>query len=68
MEVEAEKIAREFHYSYEGLAPAFSYETREASRVPWCDVPEANRLLMIATVGSLLARGVITAGEQTRRG
>lgn len=56
---EAEAIARAFHEAYERWAPAFAYETREASAVPWDDVPVSNRLLMIATVQDLLDRGVI---------
>jgi hypothetical protein len=59
----AEVIARQFHSAYERLAPAHGYETREASAVPWDDVPERNRLLMQATVGALLERGVIICGE-----
>lgn len=45
-----EALARRFHEAYERLAPEFSYETRKASAVPWEDVPENNRRLMIATV------------------
>lgn len=55
-----EEIARAFHDTYERLAPAFSYETREESAVDWEDVPEDNRLLMIATVTQLLEDGVIS--------
>jgi hypothetical protein len=58
-----ERIARAFHEAYERLAPEFSYRTREASAVPWEDVPQQNRDLMIATVGDLLARGIIANGE-----
>lgn len=50
----AEAIARLFHDMYERLAPAFGYRTREASAVPWDDVPQANRDLMTATVGGVL--------------
>lgn len=46
----AEPMARRFHEAYERLAPGFGYKTREASAVPWDDVPENNRLLMIRTV------------------
>jgi hypothetical protein len=55
------EVAELFHQAYEALAPLHGYETREASAVPWADVPEANRRLMIATVGrvrsELRARG-----------
>lgn len=46
--MDAEQIARLFHETYEELAPQFGYETREASRKPWKDVPEKNKKLMIA--------------------
>jgi hypothetical protein len=54
-----EAIARAFHDAYERLAPDFGYRTREESAVPWEDVPEANKKLMIATVDALIAEGVI---------
>lgn len=37
----ADIIAAAFHDHYERLAPQFGYETREASRTKWADVPEA---------------------------
>lgn len=46
----AEIIAQRFHEAYERLAPSYGYRTREASAVPWEQVPEQNRALMIATV------------------
>lgn len=55
----AELIAQAFHETYEKLAPDFGYKTREASAVPWEDVPENNRNLMVATTRSLLATGMI---------
>ncbi len=58
---DAETIAEAFHDAYERLAPAHGYKTREASAKPWGDVPENNRLLMIAVVEELLERGVIVA-------
>lgn len=48
-EMGAEFLARLFHEAYERLAPEFGYRTREASAVPWEDVPENNKRLMIAT-------------------
>jgi hypothetical protein len=45
-----EGIARAFHEAYESLAEGFGYQTRRASAVPWEDVPEANKALMIATI------------------
>lgn len=58
-EQEAEVIAIAFHALYEELAPAFDYETRQASRQPWSMIPENNRDLMVATVRALLAAGAI---------
>lgn len=56
----AESIAREFHQTYEQLAPDFSYTTREESAKPWEQVPEQNKSLMIAVVEDLLEREVIS--------
>lgn len=55
----AEQIAKAFHDAYERLAPKHGYETREASRKPWEEVPENNRELMTAVVTELLDDGVI---------
>lgn len=55
----AQKVAQEFHESYERQAPDFGYKTREASAVPWKDVPSANKELMIAVVQDLIDRGVV---------
>jgi hypothetical protein len=52
---DAESVARLYHETYERLAPSFGYETREASRVPWDNVPERNKRLMIATAAEMLA-------------
>jgi len=43
-----EELAQLFHETYERLAPAFGYRTREESAVPWDEVPDGNRSLMIA--------------------
>ena len=59
----AEDIAREFHETYERLAPEHNYETRPASSVPWSAVPEQNKGLMIAVVSNLLSRNVIRRGS-----
>ena len=48
------EAARLFHDTYERLAPEYDYKTREASAVPWEDVPEHNRELMIATCAIVL--------------
>lgn len=49
----SEELARAFHEAYERLAPSFGYETRKASAVPWEQVPEQNRNLMIAVAGEI---------------
>lgn len=58
-DVAAERVAREFHETYERLAPDHDYRTREASAKPWAEVPEQNKGLMTAVVNDLLERGVI---------
>ena len=58
----AHEIAREFHETYERLAPNYDYETREASAKPWEDVPEQNKLLMVGVVADLLDKRVIRPG------
>jgi hypothetical protein len=57
--VTAEQIAAAFHEAYERLAPDHGYETRRESAVPWEEVPERNRDLMVAVVQDLLDRQVI---------
>ena len=42
-----EELAKFFHETYEEIAPLFGYETRKESAVPWDQVPEKNRFLMI---------------------
>lgn len=50
-----EELAKQFHATYERLAPKFGYETRPQSRVEWEQVPEQNKMLMIATAAEVLA-------------
>lgn len=50
----AERLARRFHEAYERLAPSFGYETRPDSAVPWEQVPQQNRALMIAVCAEIL--------------
>ena len=47
--------AQVLHEAYERLAPDFGYETRRESAVPWDEVPENNRRLMVAVAGEVLA-------------
>jgi hypothetical protein len=49
-----EELAQLFHETYERLAPEHNYQTRKASAVPWSDVPENNKNLMIAVAGEVL--------------
>lgn len=58
-EERAERVAEAFHEAYERLARDHGYVTRERSAVPWAEVPEDNKGLMIATAHDLLDRGVI---------
>jgi hypothetical protein len=59
----AEEIAIAFHETYENFAPNYGYKTREASAVPWQDVPGTNKALMIAVVADLLDRNIIEPGD-----
>lgn len=52
----AENLARRFHETYERLAPQFGYETRKDSAVPWSEVPERNRALMVAVAAEIRAQ------------
>jgi hypothetical protein len=52
--MDPEDLARLFHETYEELAPQFGYTTRISSKVPWTNVPEPNKSLMIATAKSVL--------------
>lgn len=64
---DAEAVARMFHEAYERLAPAFGYVTRDETRVPWEQVPERNRRLMIAVAAEVLAELFSTAEHPTQR-
>jgi hypothetical protein len=43
------------HDAYEKAATGAGWETNPASRKPWADVPEANKVTMRAAVSALLA-------------
>jgi hypothetical protein len=53
---EAEALARDFHETYERLAPQFGYETRPESAKPWAQVPGQNQRLMVAVAAEILGR------------
>jgi hypothetical protein len=65
--VTAEGIARLFHDTYERLAPEHGYETRKASAVRWEDVPAANKSLMTAVAGHVLAALAGDSGDLPAR-
>lgn len=50
----AEELAELFHETYEGLAPHFKWTTYQETAVPWKEVPEPNRSLMIVTASIVL--------------
>jgi hypothetical protein len=50
----AEQLAQLFHDTYERLAPEFGYTTRKTSAVPWMEVLEPNKSLMIAVAKQIL--------------
>lgn len=50
----AEQLAQLFHDHYERMAPEFGYTSRISSAVPWQEVPEPNKSLMIATARLVL--------------
>lgn len=60
----SELVAEQFHAAYEHAAVNLGYATREESRVPWDEVPDKNRAVMIETARDLLARGLIMAGPK----
>ncbi len=51
-----EELAQTFHETYERFAPDFGYKTREASAVPWGEVPAKNKALMTAVCASILVQ------------
>jgi len=51
-----EEVARFLHSEYERLAPAFDYETRRESAVPWEQLLDSNRKLMLAATTSVMLK------------
>jgi hypothetical protein len=51
-----EELAQLFHETYEKLAPNYGYTTRRSSAVPWEEVPEPNKSLMIAVAKRILEK------------
>jgi len=58
--IDEQRIAKEFHETYERLAPEHGYLTRSACNVPWSAVPANNKSLMRAVVRNLIDRKVIS--------
>jgi hypothetical protein len=58
-----EQACQVMHDAYEKAAVGAGWETNPASRKPWADVPEANKVTMRAAVGALLA--AIEAEQET---
>lgn len=54
MNITPEQLAKQFHDTYERLAPDFGYNTRKESAVDWKDVPDNNKLLMIETCKQII--------------
>ncbi len=61
-------LARRFHETYERLAPSFGYDTRPDSAVPWDEVPERNRNLMIAVCAEVARAALGPADRNTTDG
>lgn len=64
--MKAEELAKTFHKHYELLAPGKGYETRKATAVPWWELPQANRELMIGTAQKVIGE-LIEPIEKERR-
>ena len=54
MSDDVERLCEVMHDAYETAAVASGWATQERSRVPWTDVPEANKITMRAAVQALL--------------
>jgi len=58
-----ERIARAFHDEYEAWAAASGWETQEATRTGFDDLPAENRATMLATVQSLVDRKIVLSAS-----
>lgn len=59
-----EHLAKQFHETYERLAPQFGHETRKELAKPWADVPENNKQLMIAVCGEIMLQSMECDSEE----
>lgn len=53
--IDIDQACEVMHDAYEEAAVKAGWETNPRSRVPWADVPEANKETMRASVGALLS-------------
>lgn len=53
-DAQIERACEIMHDAYEKAAAEAGWETQKRSRVPWADVPEANKKTMRAAVRALL--------------
>ncbi len=60
-----EHLCEVMHDAYERAAAGAGWETQEASRKPWAQVPEANKVTMRAAVRALLDEIGRGDGEHT---
>ncbi len=49
-----ESLAEKFHALYEDFATDCGYKTRDESAVPWADVPDKNKKLMVRVCRAIL--------------
>ena len=62
------RVAEAFHDEYEHLAVLYGWDTQEASRKAWADLPVNQRQLMVHTIGNLEAKGIIVIPQSGRAG
>lgn len=55
MRADLEHLCEVMHDAYEAAAVDAGWQTQEASRKPWADVPEANKATMRKAVEALVA-------------
>ena len=63
---DTEAIARRFHAAYEAQADFYGWETQEATRTRWDELPTANKALMLSVVDTLLTTGIIVPGPRVQ--
>ena len=49
-----EEMARMFHELYEEFAPRYNYTTRKESAIPWDELPENHKQLMVDVCWSII--------------